>query len=256
MWQNKLLRSFSAESIGNFAGVALGWNTWQGTLASGLMQAFVQCPWMTRVAQEPAGSSPQRGAFQSAIKPAVKTSGEDQAARNVEIAKSADALLKQAQVAGRRWPFLLPLTGKTLVERLPMFLALYFTWAKKPEPFDTYPEEKYYRMIYRALNAENKNSLSAEQMEQYLAMLDVITRDLDPELRDVRANLLVATYAAIEGPHRELIRNFFEDREWLLDHYGISWLDEDDLPPKHKMFAGHRQSKWFRENLISKTREF
>ena len=137
-----------------------------------------------------------------------------------------------------------------------MFLALYFTWAKKPEPFDTYPEEKYYRMIYRALNAENKNSLSAEQMEQYLAMLDVITRDLDPELRDVRANLLVATYAAIEGPHRELIRNFFEDREWLLDHYGISWLDEDDLPPKPKIFAGHRQSKWFRENLISKTREF
>jgi|GEM_PF-3547035 len=256
MWQNKLLRSFSAESIGNFMRLALGWNTWQGTLASGLMQAFVQCPWMTRVAQEPAGSSPQRGAFLSAIKPPVKTSGAGQAERDAEILKSADDLLKQAQVAGRRWPFLLPLTGKTLVERFPMFLALYFTWAKKPEPFDTYPEEKYYRMIYRALDADNKNALSAEHVKWYLSMLDVITRDLDPELRDVRANLLVATYAAIKGPHREAIEDFFKNREWLFDHYGISWLDENDLPTKGGILAGHHQSKWFRENLISKSSKF
>jgi hypothetical protein len=117
---------------------------------------------------------------------------------------------------------------------------------KKDEPFPTNPEERYYRMLYEELSREGKSGLTKEDMAWYLDVLDAAARDLSGKQRDVRHNLLVATLAAREGPHGEAIQQFFAERDWVFDHYGI---DRSIGTPPTGVIGRMRQPRWFRKHL-------
>lgn len=246
-WQNKAGRSFSAEVVGNVGRLMLGWSSYQGTLFGEGMQQIIQCPWMTRVWQEPAGGSVQRNMFREDNRPVERKEGQTDEKFNGALDKAAKVMLQEAKVAGRRWPFSMPLTGKTFIERIPFFTALPFTLGKKDEPFPTNPEEKYYRMVYRELARTGKKMMPREYVRQYLGNLGLMIMDVTPGLRDVRRNLLVATWAAREGAHGDAIKRFFEERDWLFNHYDIS--RDIGTPPEGSFGARWKQAAWFRERL-------
>ncbi|MFH0798780.1 MAG: hypothetical protein V2A66_01220 [Pseudomonadota bacterium] len=228
LWQNKALRSFSAETLGNFFRIMFGWSTWGGTLASMVCQTFIQCPWMTRVASEPVAGASMRGDFREKIA--------------APKADAAQKLLTQAAQAGTRWRFWMPLTGRTLVEHLSPFLAFAFTTRGKDEPFETRPEERYFMMVSSMLAAGGKKAVPAADAAHYLNMLDQLAVDLEPGRRQARRGLLIATWAARSGPHGDAIRKFFGERDWLFDHYSIS-RDMGTPPPRWG------RARWFRTAL-------
>lgn len=245
-WQNKAGRSFSAETIGNIGSLMMGYSTWYGSLFREVMQQLVQCPWMSKVWQEPVAGAPQRAAFRGTARPVVA-----EGKTSVELAKeklaAARSLEDMGKVAGRRWRFMMPLTGNTVVSTLPMFVAYPMTLMNKDEPFATIPEEKFYGMIYKELSRKDKNAMPSEYVEQYLENLHHMTMDLSPSRRDVRRNMLVATYAAREGRNGEAIKQFFAERDWLFDHYGVD--RNMGTPPEGSFVKRWNQAKWFRQQL-------
>jgi len=159
-----------------------------------------------------------------------------------DLEKRAKALENVAAQAGTRWDFWNWLKGKTWTERMPYVLAFYFAYKKKDAPFPTGFQDLYYRkVVFRTLIDPG---IPTEEIEQYLRLLNIIVRDLEPTRKTLRENLLITTWAARNGPHGALIKEFFEKNGWIKEYYGV----KDITPPENwGFFTGAR--RWFKKNL-------
>ncbi|MBI4238840.1 MAG: hypothetical protein HY696_10585 [Deltaproteobacteria bacterium] len=95
------------------------------------------------------------------------------------------------------------------------------------------PLSMYYRVVYRALTDAE---VPAEVVADYLERLKVVVCDADPDLADVRRNLLIATMrAAVHPTHGARLRAFFgtPDGESILQQYALQPLYTEALKYRH-----------------------
>jgi len=229
----------------NIPRMFMGWSTWYGTAYAETMQSFVNWPWMFKLAnlyvgKPVVGRSLAQESLVNANQPSLQT-GETSSQE-----QSSQSLESLSKNMGRKWDFTATLTGSSLVERLPYCFAFYMALTDKEEPFPTAPEPKFYSMVYQTLSA-SRDGMTAEVMEQYLDNLTLIAGDLSPERRDVRRNLLVATWAARSGDHGQEINEFFDRQGWVFDHYDID--RNMALPPQGGALLDFRRNRWFNREL-------
>lgn len=173
------------------------------------------------------------------INPAIQARIEGRVMADLE--ERAKALENVAAQAGARWDYWNWLKGKTVTERSPYILAFYMARKEKDAPFPTGFQDIYYRkIIFRTLMHPNTPK---SQVKQYLRLLKIIARDLEPNRYVLRQNLLISTWAARNGPHGQLVEDFFAENGWLKEYYEV----EDIEPPENWGYlSAHR---WFKKNL-------
>lgn len=252
--KGKVAKSWREESIGNSGRLALGWSTFWGTAFSMVAQQIALQPWISSRFREITGTPSQWTAFlkmMRSLKPSSGqlTNGTEASAKAEEAAQRIASLIERAEhlatshEESKRQVSIASLTKqRESAQKLGFISELYFVRGKVP--FPTIPTRANYRkIVYESLMDP---SLSKDDLDAYLADLSIILQDMNLERQGMRHNLVLATYAASNGPHSEEIAEFFRENDWVTKSYPLPRdpKTKKQIPPPKRAVG-----VWFLQNL-------
>jgi hypothetical protein len=139
-----------------------------------------------------------------------------------------DPYYKAAAVAGRRWPFSAPLTGRSLVENLAPVFAFVRAMSQRDPAKQTWADRTFFQgTLFHLLMTEGREAghttekYRADVIQPTLDVIDRIAGRFHDERFDVRYNLLLTVWLAQNGPHGEVIQQYLKDNKHLCEMYGI-----------------------------------
>lgn len=140
----------------------------------------------------------------------------------------ADKFYSAAAVAGRRFKFTAPFTGRTLVENGSPFSTFLLSASQSDPAFQTTADSTLFAgTIYGLLMASTKKSFMTTQDHEekvVIPLLDLIKHSaqrVGDNRTDVRHNLLVTAWLASQGPYGRVVREWIEKNKHIYQANGI-----------------------------------
>jgi hypothetical protein len=146
-----------------------------------------------------------------------------------------DEFYNAAAVAGRRFLFSAPFTGRSFVENGSPFTSFILSAMQGDPAFQTTADLSLYAgSLYGLLMAPAKKermTTTDYRSKVIIPLLDLIEKNaqkLGDNRRDVRHNLLVSVWLASQGPHGEVIREWMDKHKHLYQANGIYGMLKHD----------------------------
>jgi hypothetical protein len=140
----------------------------------------------------------------------------------------ADKFYGAVTVAGRRYRFSAPFTGRSAVENGSPFSSFLLSASQGDAPFQTTPDLTLYagtlfKMLMSPVEKE-KTTTEKHQAQILRPLLDLIgvnAAKLGDNRKDVRHNLLMTVLFASQGPNGQFVRQWIKDHKHLYHANGI-----------------------------------
>jgi hypothetical protein len=139
-----------------------------------------------------------------------------------------DAFYNAAATAGRRYLFSAPFSGRSLMENGAALSSFLLAASQSNPAFQTFADRTLYEgTIYRFLMTPAKKARKTDEeyrdkvVKPLLYAIGVVAARLGDTRKDVRHNLLVSALLAVHGPHGDVIEEWIEEKEHLLEANGI-----------------------------------
>lgn len=252
----KAVQSWREESVGNFGRIYFDWESFWGTAWSMVMQHVLLKPWISRTISEQVGTTSQKnsvmkllqGAYADYEKHAKIEDPKENRMKNGDVnnlAKRQAVLMTSARALAAQYSNRERLTSLNKAisklspeDKMKLMPALYYVGNNTS--LMSSPQRKHYRkMVFAPLMDPNTNPAA---INEFLEDAKAVALDLSLAKRDMRHNLVLAIYAAKNGPHGENINKFFEQNPWLLEQYPMP----EEAVPKNKNAV-----MWFFRNYIA-----
>jgi hypothetical protein len=172
---------------------------------------------------------------------------------------SVDKFYNAAAMAGRRFKFSAPFTGRSLVENGAPFSAFLLSASQADPVFQTEADSTLYAgSIYGILmtptqkSFETTDDYEASVIKPLLELIRLNALKVGDNRMDVRHNLLVSVWLASQGPHGELIRTWIAENKHIFQANGIYGMLKVDGVKRHlprKLSQRSLIRAWFKDNL-------